>query len=256
MTVLEVNHLSKIYEGLVSTQALKPIRFRVEKGEFVGIMGPSGSGKTTLLNLISTADEPTSGELLINGQNPALLSSENKALFRRHRLGFVFQQFQLLDSMTIEENIILPLALAGTPVREMESRLGELADRLGLTPLLAKRPYELSGGQQQTAAIARAVIHRPALILADEPTGSLDSGSAEGIMRLLEDLNQEDGATLLMATHDPVAASFCSRVIFIKDGRFVNEMYRGDNRMAFFANIIDMLSLIGGAGHDTAAARY
>ncbi|MFF2909841.1 ABC transporter ATP-binding protein [Paenibacillus sp. NPDC057934] len=255
MPILEVNNLSKIYEGQVSTHALNHIRFAVEKGEFVGIMGPSGSGKTTLLNVIATIDQPTSGEVSIGGRDPNLLSRQEKALFRRHELGFVFQQFNLLDTLTVEENIILPLTLAGASVLEMESRLLQVSEALGIGHLLKKRTYEISGGQMQRTAIARAMIHRPTLILADEPTGNLDSKTSGEVMGMLEQINASEGATVLMATHDAVAASFCHRVIFIKDGRFHSEMYRGSSRAAFFQNIIDMLSLLGGAGHDLSAIR-
>ncbi|WP_342562047.1 ABC transporter ATP-binding protein [Paenibacillus sp. FSL R7-0345] len=255
MPLLDVHNLSKIYEGKVSTHALNHIRFAVEKGEFVGIMGPSGSGKTTLLNVIATIDEPTSGEVMIGGRDPNLLGRKEKALFRRKELGFVFQQFNLLDTLTVQENIVLPLTLAGVPVAEMERRLQEVASRLEIMQLLAKRTYEISGGQMQRVAIARAMIHRPSLILADEPTGSLDSKTAGEVMGLLAEVNEAEGATVLMVTHDAVAASFCHRVIFIKDGRFYNEMYRGSSRAAFFQNIIDMLSLLGGASHDLSPVR-
>lgn len=255
MPILDVHNLSKIYEGKVSTQALNHIRFSVEKGEFVGIMGPSGSGKTTLLNTIATIDQPTSGQILINGRDPNLLSRKEKALFRRHELGFVFQHFNLLDTLTVEENIVLPLTLAGVHVTEMESRLKEVASMLDIEHLLQKRTYEISGGQMQRTAIARAMIHRPALILADEPTGNLDSKASGEVMNMLTEVNKEEGATVLMVTHDAVAASFCNRVIFIKDGRFYSEMYRGSSRGAFFQNIIDMLSLLGGSSHDLSAIR-
>lgn len=255
MPILDVHNLSKIYEGKVSIHALNHIRFAVEQGEFVGIMGPSGSGKTTLLNVIATIDEPTSGEVMINGRNPRSLDRKDKALFRRKELGFVFQHFNLLDTLTVEENIVLPLTLAGVPIKEMERRLAEVADRLDIAGLLPKRTYEISGGQMQRVAIARAMIHRPALILADEPTGSLDSKAAAEVMSLLAEVNGAEGTTVLMVTHDAVAASFCHRVIFIKDGRFHSEMYRGSSRAAFFQNIIDMLSLLGGAGHDLSAVR-
>jgi putative ABC transport system ATP-binding protein len=255
LPILDVHNLSKIYEGKVSTQALNHIRFSVEKGEFVGIMGPSGSGKTTLLNTIATIDQPTSGQILINGRDPNLLSRQDKALFRRHELGFVFQHFNLLDTLTVEENIVLPLTLAGVRVTEMESRLKDVASMLDIKHLLQKRTYEISGGQMQRTAIARAMIHRPALILADEPTGNLDSKASGEVMNMLTEVNQEEGATVLMVTHDAVAASFCNRVIFIKDGRFYSEMYRGSSRGAFFQSIIDMLSLLGGTSHDLSAIR-
>ncbi|MBT2290616.1 ABC transporter ATP-binding protein [Paenibacillus albidus] len=255
MPILDVHNLSKIYEGKVSIHALNHIRFAVEKGEFVGIMGPSGSGKTTLLNVIATIDEPTSGEVMINGRDPKSLGRKDKALFRRKELGFVFQHFNLLDTLTVEENVVLPLTLAGFSVKEMEARLVNVAERLGISALMHKRTYEISGGQMQRVAIARAMIHRPALILADEPTGSLDSKSSGEVMEMLAEVNKAEGATVLMVTHDAVAASFCHRVIFIKDGRFFSEMYRGSSRGTFFQGIIDMLSLLGGASHDVSANR-
>ncbi|MEK4355929.1 ABC transporter ATP-binding protein [Paenibacillus sp. FSL M7-1455] len=245
MTILDVKYLSKIYEGQVPRQALDNVRFSLREEEFVGIMGPSGSGKTTLLNVIATIDEPTSGEIQINGINPHQLGRTETALFRRRELGFVFQHFNLLDAMTVAENIVLPLSLDGVPVGEMEQKLNDIALKLGISDILDRRIYELSGGQMQRTAIARAIIHKPSLILADEPTGNLDSKASDDVMRTLRTLNEE-GATILMVTHDPVAASFCKRVIFIKDGRFYNEIYRGDNRQGFFQRIIDMLSLLGG----------
>ncbi|WP_339323155.1 ABC transporter ATP-binding protein [Paenibacillus sp. FSL W8-0194] len=245
MTILDVKYLSKIYEGQVPRQALDNVRFSLREEEFVGIMGPSGSGKTTLLNVIATIDEPTSGEIQINGINPHQLGRTETALFRRRELGFVFQHFNLLDAMTVAENIVLPLSLDGVPVGEMEQKLNDIALKLGISDILDRRIYELSGGQMQRVAIARAIIHKPSLILADEPTGNLDSKASDDVMKTLRTLNEE-GATILMVTHDPVAASFCKRVIFIKDGRFYNEIYRGDNRQGFFQRIIDMLSLLGG----------
>ncbi|ASA23199.1 ABC transporter ATP-binding protein [Paenibacillus donghaensis] len=255
MPILEVHHLSRIYEGKVSTHALTHIDFAVDKGEFVGIMGPSGSGKTTLLNVIATIDQPTSGQILISGSDPNRLRRKDKALFRRHELGFVFQHFNLLDTLSVEENIVLPLTLAGARVPEIEQRLQEVAVRLELAELLERRTSELSGGQMQRVAIARAMIHRPSLILADEPTGSLDSRAASEVMQRLTDVNEAEGTTVLMVTHDAVAASFCRRVIFIKDGRFYSELYRGSSRAAFFQSIIDMLSLLGGAGYELSAVR-
>lgn len=212
-------------------------------------------GKLRQANTIATIDQPTSGQILINGRDPNLLSRKEKALFRRHELGFVFQHFNLLDTLTVEENIVLPLTLAGARVPEMESRLKEVTTLLGIEHLLKKRTYEVSGGQMQRAAIARAMIHRPALILADEPTGNLDSKASGEVMNMLTEVNKEEGATVLMVTHDAVAASFCNRVIFIKDGRFYSEMYKGSNRGAFFQSIIDMLSLLGGTSHDLSAIR-
>ncbi|WP_045520436.1 ABC transporter ATP-binding protein [Neobacillus niacini] len=255
MAILTVKQLAKIYEGRVAHKALDNINFSIEKGEFVGIMGPSGSGKTTLLNLISTIDQPSSGEVLINEQNPHQLNRKQTALFRRRELGFVFQHFNLLDTLTVEENIVLPLTLDGKRVNEMERKLQKVAQKLGIDSILKKRTYEISGGQMQRTAIARAIIHQPSLILADEPTGNLDSKSAKDVMETISTINREDGATALMVTHDAVAASYCHRVIFIKDGQLYNEIYRGDNRQAFFQKIIDMLALLGGNSHDLSTVR-
>jgi putative ABC transport system ATP-binding protein len=255
VSILQVKHLEKIYEGKVAYKALNNIHFSVDKCEFVGIMGPSGSGKTTLLNLIATIDRPTSGEIFINGKNPHTLSRKETALFRRHELGFVFQHFNLLDTLTVEENIVLPLTLDGVNVREMKKRLEVVAEKLGIHSILKKRTYEISGGQQQRTAIARAIIHKPSLILADEPTGNLDSKSSKDVMETFTTINEQVGATCLMVTHDAVAASYCHRVIFIKDGKLYNEIYRGDNRQAFFQKIIDMLALLGGDSRDLSTVR-
>ncbi|MFH5778621.1 ABC transporter ATP-binding protein [Heyndrickxia oleronia] len=255
MPILDVRHLEKIYEGKVAHKALDNINFSINKGEFVGIMGPSGSGKTTLLNLIATIDKPTSGEVLINGKNPHVLNRKDTALFRRHELGFVFQHFNLLDTLTVEENIVLPLTLDGVSVREMEKKLIEVTKKLGIDKILRKRTYEISGGQMQRTAIARSIIHKPSLILADEPTGNLDSKASKDVMETLTTINKEDGATALMVTHDAVAASYCHRVIFIKDGQLYNEIYRGENRQTFFQKIIDMLALLGGDSRDLSTVR-
>jgi putative ABC transport system ATP-binding protein len=255
LSILTVKQLAKIYEGKVAHKALDNINFSIEKGEFVGIMGPSGSGKTTLLNLISTIDQPSSGEVLINGKNPHQLNRKETALFRRHELGFVFQHFNLLDTLTVEENIVLPLTLDGVKVSEMDNKLNYVAQKLGIDSILKKRIYEISGGQMQRTAIARAIIHQPSLILADEPTGNLDSKSAKDVMETISTINKEDKATALMVTHDAVAASYCHRVIFIKDGQLYNEIYRGDNRQAFFQKIIDMLALLGGNSYDLSTVR-
>ncbi|MCM3494022.1 MULTISPECIES: ABC transporter ATP-binding protein [Paenibacillus] len=256
MPILSVKHLSKIYEGKVAFQALNNIHFAVEKGEFVGIMGPSGSGKTTLLNLIATIDQPTAGEVIIGGRNPHLLNRTEMALFRRRELGFVFQHFNLLDTLTVEENIVLPLTMEGMPLVEMEAKLKRICGQLAIEPILHKRTYEISGGQMQRTAIARALIQEPSLILADEPTGNLDSKASKDVMQTLSAASREASATVLMVTHDPVAASYCDRVLFIKDGQLYNEMYCGDNRQAFFQKIIDMLALLGGGSHDLSTIRF
>lgn len=254
-TRLEVNQLTKIYEGKVARKALDHLHFSVEEGEFVGVMGPSGSGKTTLLNVIATIDEPTAGSIRLKGKDPHSLNKEETALFRRRELGFVFQQFNLLDTLTVEENVALPLLLDGVNAKETDSRVQAVLQRLGIADCSKQFPYELSGGQMQRTAIARATIHRPSLLLADEPTGNLDSKSAGDVMTLLRDMNEQDRSTLLMVTHDAVAASYCSRVIFVRDGKFYNEIYRGDSRQRFFQSIIDMMSLLGGDVRDLSAVR-
>ncbi|MDN4618618.1 ABC transporter ATP-binding protein [Paenibacillus sp. PsM32] len=253
--MLHVNQVSKIYEGKVTYQALSNIQFTIEDGEFVGIMGPSGSGKTTLLNMIATIDEPTTGEILINNQNINLLKKNDLATFRRRELGFVFQDFNLLHTLTVEENIVLPLTLDGVKVGEMKEKAAIIADKLGITAIMNKRTYEISGGQAQRAAIARAMIHTPHLLLADEPTGNLDSKSARDVMELLETINQEQQTTMMLVTHDPLAASYCQRVIFIRDGKLYTEIHRGEHRQTFFQKIIDTLSLLGGHANDISSIR-
>ncbi|ULO06584.1 ABC transporter ATP-binding protein [Paenibacillus sp. 19GGS1-52] len=255
MNILEVKALNKVYPGKIITQALTDIHLSIEAGEFVGIMGPSGSGKTTLLNMVSTIDQPSSGEVKINGSNPFLLSKKDLAYFRRRQLGFVFQDFNLLETLTVAENIVLPLTLDNRKLTEMESLLQKVAERLNITDILAKRTYEISGGQRQRAAIARAIISAPAMILADEPTGSLDSNSSRMVMESLEDINRKERTTLLLVTHDPLAASYCNRIVFIKDGKLAAEIHRGDNRQAFFQKIIDTLSFWGGNSHELSSIR-
>ncbi|PRR91411.1 ABC transporter ATP-binding protein [Bacillus atrophaeus] len=253
MKVLETKKLCKTYysnKGTLNYQALTDFDINVDKGEFVGIMGPSGSGKTTLLNLLATIDKPTQGEMMINGIQPKTLKDQELALFRRRELGFVFQDFNLLDTLTIRENILLPLALDNVKLSEMENHLDELADTLQIKHILDHRTYEVSGGQQQRAACARAIIHNPALILADEPTGNLDSKSAKQVMNTLAQLNEEKEATILLVTHDATAASFCKRIVFIKDGRFFSEIYRGSNQQVFYQSILDTLSVLGGDFHE------
>lgn len=240
----------------MATRALDNFSLSVEKGEFVGIMGPSGSGKTTLLNLLATIDRPTSGTVMIDGVDTATLRGERLAQFRRERLGFVFQDFNLLDSLTIGENIALPLVLNRKPLRFIKEQLSLIARRLGIAELLNKYPYEVSGGQQQRAAAARAIIHEPSVLLADEPTGNLDSKSARELMETLTLLNQTSGVTITLVTHDPFAASYCQRILFIRDGRLYNEIRRGDSRQVFFQQILDVLSLIGGDDHAPATARH
>ncbi|HGA1022242.1 TPA: ABC transporter ATP-binding protein [Bacillus cereus] len=255
MDILKVCDLSKIYTGKISYEALSNINLSIKLGEFVGIMGPSGSGKTTLLNMVSTIDSPTSGEVVINGENPHQLSHNDLALFRRRELGFVFQSFNLLNTLTVKENIVLPLTLDGTKIEDMNNRVAIIAEKLGIQSILEKRTYEISGGQAQRTAIARALIHSPKLILADEPTGNLDSKAANDVMGLLQQLNKEQAATMMLVTHDPVAASYCDRVIFIKDGQLYNEVYCGDSRQAFYQKIMDVLALLGGSKHDFSTVR-
>ncbi|PEB57440.1 MULTISPECIES: ABC transporter ATP-binding protein [Bacillus cereus group] len=255
MEILHVSDLGKVYSGKISYTALSHIDLKIKKGEFVGIMGPSGSGKTTLLNMVSTIDAPTSGEVLIDGENPYLLSSDQLSLFRRRELGFVFQSFNLLNTLTVKENIVLPLTLDGVSPREMEGKLEAIAEKLGITEILDKRTYEISGGQAQRTAIARATIHNPKLLLADEPTGNLDSKSASDVMELLTKLNKENSTTMMLVTHDAMAASYCDRIVFIKDGQLYNEIYCGDNRKVFYEKILEVLALLGGNAHDFSTIR-
>ena len=253
--MLKLTKVSKVYEGKVAYRALTNISLEIEKGEFVAIMGPSGSGKTTLLNIISTIDTPTTGEIEIEGTYPHKLKKNALATFRRNELGFIFQDFNLLHTLTVEENIVLPLTLDGTPVKEMTEKAHKIAESLGILSIMSKRTYEISGGQAQRAAIARAMIHEPKLLLADEPTGNLDSKASKDVMEMLVSINKKEETSLLMVTHDPQAASYSDRVIFIRDGNLHSEIHRGENRQAFFQKIIDMLSLMGGAGNDFSSVR-
>lgn len=249
MSVLEAKNLTKIYgmknRGLM-VKALDSFNISINEGEFVGVMGPSGSGKTTLLNMLATIDMPSSGQILINNVNPVSLDEKALALFRRRELGFIFQDFNLLDTLSIKENIILPLVLDDKSTKEIENKVDELAKLLNIVDILDKRTYEVSGGQQQRAACARALIHNPSIIFADEPTGNLDSKASYDVMESLTNLNEKGKATIMMVTHDPFAASFCHRIIMIKDGTFFNEIVRGENRQAFFQQILGALSMLGG----------
>jgi putative ABC transport system ATP-binding protein len=254
MEVLNIENLKKVYGskfGGVKYTALDNIGLKVNAGEFVAIMGPSGSGKTTLLNVISTIDKPTSGTVLIDGKDITKLKEPQLSTFRREKLGFIFQDFNLLDNMTLKENIVLPLALAKAPYDLIEKRLQEITTKLGINEILNKHPYEVSGGQKQRAAAARAIISNPALILADEPTGALDSKSSKELLNALEYLNEKNNATILMVTHDSFAASFCKRVIFIKDGKLFNEIYKGDTlRKEFYQKLLKVLAAMGGDTDD------
>ncbi|MEQ7049182.1 ABC transporter ATP-binding protein [Paenibacillaceae sp. P-4] len=253
--MLEVKNVSKVYEGKVSYQALSNLNLTIREGEFVGIMGPSGSGKTTFLNVVSTIDKPTSGEVLIGGSNAHALNKRKLALFRRRQLGFVFQDFNLLQTLTVKENIVFPLTLENVSIKEQEQRVQTIAEKLGIKQILDKRTYEISGGQCQRTAIARAMIHNPKLLLADEPTGNLDSKSAKDVLEMMQKINKEDGTTMMMVTHDAFAASYCDRVIFIKDGSLYRELHKHDQRQVFFQEIMNVLSAIGGAEDELSSVR-
>lgn len=246
--ILRLNRVEKYYgSGSVVTKAIDDISFKVSEGEFVGIMGASGSGKSTLLNLISTIDTVSAGNIYIGGQNLTAMKEKRLAAFRRENLGFIFQEFNLLDTMTVEENISLPLSLCGVPVSEVSKRTRDAANKLGITELFKKFPYELSGGQRQRVACARALVTEPHLILADEPTGALDSTNSKLLMKTFQFMNGECGATILMVTHDAVVASYASRILFLKDGRVYNELVRaGKSRKAFFDEILDVTAALGG----------
>lgn len=250
MPILETKHLGKVYEGKVPYTALQDINFQMEKGEFVAIMGPSGSGKSTLLNVISTIDHPTSGNVTIDGNAPHMMRDEQLAHFRRSVLGFVFQDFNLVQTLTVGENIMLPLTLEGVAPSQIKKRVQAVAALLGIEPLLPKRTFEISGGQAQRVAIARAVVTNPALLLADEPTGNLDSKATKDVMGLFQMLNQTQQATILMVTHDSFVASYCKRVLIIKDGKLYQEIVSGGNRQAFQQKIVDAMSLLGGEPRD------
>lgn len=231
MSILEVKSLKKVYTtrfGGNQVTALRNVNFSVEEGEYVAIMGESGSGKTTLLNILATLDKPTSGSVLLDGKDITKISENQLAGFRRDNLGFVFQDFNLLDTFTLEDNIYLPLVLANIPYYKMTHRLQPIAEMLGITDLLKKYPYEVSGGQKQRAAVARALITHPHLILADEPTGALDSRSSEELLKLFASVNRS-GQTILMVTHSTAAASKANRILFIKDGEVFHQIYRGDD---------------------------
>ncbi|MGL5330704.1 MAG: ABC transporter ATP-binding protein [Peptostreptococcaceae bacterium] len=246
--ILEVDNIQKYYGTKKNiTKALKGISFNIDKGEFVGIMGASGSGKTTLLNCISTIDTPTSGNISIEGIDITNMKSKQISKFRREKLGFIFQDFNLLNTLTAYENISLSLTLNRTKYEILDKKIRDISEILGISEVLDKFPYEISGGQKQRVAAARAIISNPSLILADEPTGSLDSKSSKALLESLKTLNQKEEATILMVTHDALAASYCSRVIFMKDGKLFNEVRRGEDSIKeFYQNIVDITSLLGG----------
>ncbi len=244
--VLTAKNLKKVYASKgVTYTALHDINLDIKKGEFVGIMGPSGAGKTTLLNIISTIDTPSAGSVVIDGDDIVKMNEDKLSSFRRNKLGFVFQDYNLLNTLTIKENIVLPLALSKISVKEIETRVWEISNKFGINETLNKYPYQVSGGQKQRAAIARAIITRPALILADEPTGALDSKSSAEILQTLSDLNESENATIMMVTHDAFAASYCKRILFIKDGMLFTELIKGGSRKEFFQKILDVLSTLG-----------
>lgn len=245
--ILEVKNLKKSYGTKNNTQVvLNNIDFEINKGEFVGVMGPSGAGKSTLLNIVSTIDTASSGEIKIEGKNITNLDNKQISKFRRESLGFIFQDFNLLDTLSVKDNIALPLALARVDADKINQTVKSIATTLGIESLLNKYPYEISGGQKQRTACARAIITNPSLILADEPTGALDSKSSEDLLNAMNNLNQEKDATIMMVTHDAFAASYCKRVLFIKDGLIFKEIIRQGSRKEFFKEILDVLSLIGG----------
>lgn len=251
MSILEVSNLKKVYTtrfGGNKVQALTNVSFCVEKGEYVAIMGESGSGKTTLLNILAALDKPTGGTVALEGRELGRLRESEIAAFRRDNLGFVFQDFNLLDNFSLQDNIFLPLVLAGRQYREMRERLTPIAAKLGITELLQKYPYEVSGGQKQRAAVARALITNPRLILADEPTGALDSKSTDELLRLFSEINR-DGQTILMVTHSVKAASHAGRVLFIKDGEVFHQIYRGDcTNEVLYQKISDTLTMLATGG--------
>ena len=251
-TVLEVKNIEKYYGNKSNlTKAIDNVSFQVEQGEFVGIMGASGSGKTTLLNCISTIDRVTAGQILINGQDITRLKGNNLNKFRREELGFIFQDFNLLDTLTCFENIALALTIQKVKPREIQNRVKNVAEKLGITEILKKYPYQISGGQKQRVASARAIVTDPKLILADEPTGALDSKAARQLLESFESLNQKMNATILMVTHDAFTASYADRIIFIKDGRIFNELIKGNSsRKQFFEKIIEVQTLLGGDLND------
>lgn len=251
MAILEVNNLKKVYTtrlGGNQVEALKNLSFSVEEGEYVAIMGESGSGKTTLLNILAALDKPTGGQVILNGKNIVDIREKEISAFRRENLGFVFQDFNLLDNFSLKDNIVLPLVLSGVDYKEMERRITPIAAQLGILDILGKYPYEVSGGQKQRAAVARALIIKPELVLADEPTGALDSKATEDLLTLFNKIN-ERGQTILMVTHSTKAASHARRVLFIKDGEVFHQIYRGNlSSEELYAKISDTLTMLTTGG--------
>lgn len=252
MNILEAAKIHKSYGNKFNRQeVLKGIDITVEKGEFVGIMGPSGSGKTTLLNVLSSIDRVTDGSIQIQGKEFTNMKEKQLAEFRKHHLGFIFQDYNLLDTLTVKENIMLPLTVNKIPKKEAQLFFDRVAKELGIWDVKDKYPNEISGGQKQRTSAARAFVHQPSIIFADEPTGALDSKSASDLLNKLSDLNQKLESTIVMVTHDPSAASYCSRVIFIKDGKIFTKLNRGEEgRKAFFNDIIKTQGVLGGVQHE------
>ena len=246
--ILKLEHIQKYYgNGGNITKAIKDISFSVEPGEFLGIMGASGSGKTTLLNCISTIDTVSAGHIYLEGADITEIKPKSLARFRRENLGFVFQDFNLLDTLTISENIALALSINKTPTKDVEPRILDIAGKLNIRDILDKYPYQVSGGQKQRCACARAIVNNPKLLLADEPTGALDSHSSQMLLSTIQSIHEELGATILMVTHDPFTASYANRILFLQDGEILTELRKGrDSRRAFFDKILHVLTMIGG----------
>ena len=250
--ILKIDSIEKYYGNKGNIlKAMDDVSFEVQKGEFVGVMGPSGSGKTTLLNVIATIDEVSSGHIYLNGKDLTEINKKEIGRFRRENLGFIFQDFNLIDTLTIHENIALALTINKTNKNEIDGKVNSVAKELGIEEILTKYPYEVSGGQKQRTACARALITNPKLILADEPTGALDSRSAQMLIEMISSLNKDFKATILMVTHDSFTASYCDRILFIKDGKIFTELVRGNNtRKQFFNQILDVVALLGGDVRD------
>ena len=250
--ILKIDSIEKYYGNKGNIlKAIDDVSFEVQKGEFVGVMGPSGSGKTTLLNVIATIDEVSSGHIYLNGKDLTEINKKEIGRFRRENLGFIFQDFNLIDTLTIHENIALALTINKTNKNEIDVKVNSVAKELGIEEILTKYPYEVSGGQKQRTACARALITNPKLILADEPTGALDSRSAQMLIEMISSLNKDFKATILMVTHDSFTASYCDRILFIKDGKIFTELVRGNNtRKQFFNQILDVVALLGGDVRD------
>ncbi|AZJ24280.1 MULTISPECIES: ABC transporter ATP-binding protein [Bacillus cereus group] len=246
-SVVNVKSIQKIYgkKGGNQSHALRDVSFSIQEGEFVGIMGPSGSGKTTLLNVISTLDAATDGIVEIDGIDITKMKQGELSDFRSQKLGFIFQDFNLLENLSVYENIALPLSLQGVPSKQIGPKVKRVAEMLGISEILSKYPSEVSGGQKQRSAAARALVHEPAIILGDEPTGALDSKNATSLLEAMKNLNEEQGVSIMMVTHDPYSASYCKRILFIQDGELFKEIHRDGTREAFYKDILDVLADLG-----------